>query len=647
MRTQSTEHTVVLLLRQCYINPSCQARRGWRTISSAYRTPLQLQRDTFGRLQRRTYYTGRNEKPGDSTTYLKRTEDRYAPSIFDELLKKPIVHNLLKKPQYDENSKPEFAVLGGGITGLSTAHYLTKNIPHANVTIYESTDRLGGWLSSERVAVDGGDIVFEQGPRSLRPNENGSGLTVMELIQDLDLQDQILTTPKDSASARNRYIYYPDKLVKLPGPGTNLFTNLFSVLTSPALNWIPMALWREYNNPGRPPSMDDESLYDFLLRRLGTSEAADKALSAGLHGIYAGDITQLSVKSLMPLVWSMERKFGSIMKGWRELGPRIAWKNTADVELGVELIGKIEPSIFVRLSQSSVFSFKEGIGAIPVALEKSLRANPKVQFKKGVWVKSLSFDHETENIKITTSENVPPALYTKVISTLSGPNTSSIIPQDGTALRSPNQPQTHLKPLADIHSVTVMVVNLYFPSTTVLPVHGFGYLIPRAIPFDQNPECALGVVFDSDTIGNQDTVEGTKLTVMLGGHWWDGMDSYPESEEGVIMARNVIARHLGITDEPTATKAGLHKNCIPQYTVGHEARLLAAHDELKEKFGGGLAVAGNSYAGVGLSDCVRGARDLVMGLAYKNKKMTGLENVQTHTQYRALPAPPPLPALKY
>jgi oxygen-dependent protoporphyrinogen oxidase len=178
MRTQSTEHAVVLLLRQCYINPSCQARRCWRTISSAHRTPLQLQRGTFGRLQRRTYYTGRNEKPVESTAYLKRTESYYAPSVFDNLPKKKPLYDA----RYDEHIKHDYAVLGGGITGLSTAHYLTKHIPHANVTIYESSDRLGGWLSSERVAVDGGDIVFEQGPRSLRPNENGSGLTIMELV---------------------------------------------------------------------------------------------------------------------------------------------------------------------------------------------------------------------------------------------------------------------------------------------------------------------------------------------------------------------------------------------------------------------------------------------------------------------------------
>lgn len=77
------------------------------------------------------------------------------------------------------------------------------------------------------------------------------------------------------------------------------------------------------------------------------------------------------------------------------------------------------------------------------------------------------------------------------------------------------------------------------------------------------------------------------------------------------MARSVLQRHLGITAEPTAVQVGLHKKCIPQYTVGHDARMRLAHFELLQEFEGNLSVAGNSYAGVGVGDCVRSARDVV------------------------------------
>ena len=175
-----------------------------------------------------------------------------------------------------------------------------------------------------------------------------------------------------------------------------------------------------------------------------------------------------------------------------------------------------------------------------------------------------------------------------------------------------------------------MVVNLYFADPFILPEQGFGYLIPRSIPFNQNPECALGVVFDSDAITGQDTAKGTKVTVMLGGHWWDGFESYPDEAEGAAMAKAVLRRHLKIDAEPAAMNVALQRECIPQYTVGHEARMKSAHSELKTAFKGKLAVAGNSYTGVGLNDCVRAARDVAMALK-NGEENTGLEQFAAAT----------------
>lgn len=68
----------------------------------------------------------------------------------------------------------DVAVLGGGITGLACAYYLTRELPRAKITIYEASDRLGGWLSSTRVPVKDGTVLFEAGPRTLRPSSNGA-----------------------------------------------------------------------------------------------------------------------------------------------------------------------------------------------------------------------------------------------------------------------------------------------------------------------------------------------------------------------------------------------------------------------------------------------------------------------------------------
>jgi len=195
------------------------------------------------------------------------------------------------------------------------------------------------------------------------------------------------------------------------------------------------------------------------------------------------------------------------------------------------------------------------------------------------------------------------------------------------------------------------VVNLYFTNPKVLPAHGFGYLIPRSIPFDQNPECALGVIFDSDAMVGQDNVPGTKVTVMMGGHWWDNYlhsgsetgtgienNSYPTEDEGAVMARAVLQRHLGIVEEPAKVLVSLQTDCIPQYTVGHTERLKQAHLDLLKSFGGRLAVAGNSYTGVGVNDCVRGARDIAVMVRNAVKfgsglGATGLEQFSQEPKY--------------
>ncbi|KAL8667503.1 MAG: hypothetical protein Q9202_000719 [Teloschistes flavicans] len=202
--------------------------------------------------------------------------------------------------------------------------------------------------------------------------------------------------------------------------------------------------------------------------------------------------------------------------------------------------------------------------------------------------------------------------FDHVISTISGKALDEIV-----------RPYSSLPTLSRTPSVTVMVVNLYFSNPSVLTARGFGYLLPQSLSFEQNPERALGVVFDSDASIGQDEIPGTKVTVMLGGHWWDGWTAYPDEEQGASMAKMVLMRHLGIYEEPQAVRVGLQRNCIPQYTVGHHARMAKANHALK-KFNGRLRVAGNSYNGVGLNDCVRSAKDVAMGLI-KGSNETGLE----------------------
>jgi oxygen-dependent protoporphyrinogen oxidase len=215
-------------------------------------------------------------------------------------------------------------------------------------------------------------------------------------------------------------------------------------------------------------------------------------------------------------------------------------------------------------------------------------------------------------IQLKTLRNHPPVKYDNCVSALPASTLATLTP--------------HLPALRDIHSVTVMVVNLFYTDPNVLPVQGFGYLIPRSIPLSQNPECALGVVFDSMVEVTSKPVTGTKVTVMLGGHYWDSFSHYPDEAQGLVMAQSVLKRHLNIDVKPSMTFVGLKQNCIPQYYVGHDKKLTTTDIDLRTRFRGKLSVVGSSYTGVGVNDCIRASMEVAAGLADSPEDgYTGLE----------------------
>ncbi|KAI9053818.1 hypothetical protein LZ554_002766 [Drepanopeziza brunnea f. sp. 'monogermtubi'] len=620
---QLPEHAMVTLLRQCYARPQCQALCRQTPALNSSRSLSTLRPQLRPRHRRpRPWASIHTQSSHEAQLPLQTSFSSTSPALFEGDI-----------PGRGRKAEPaQIAVLGGGITGLASAHYLTKENPNAKITIYESSERLGGWLKSEVLEVEvegkGEKVLFESGPRTLRPH-SPAGVVVLELIQELGLEKDMLITQTTSLAHQNRFVYYPDHLVRMPGPGQDAFDMAWRLLTEPVFKGLAWgALW-EFNVECRPLELEDESVGDFLTRRLGSENPGNNIVSAVLHGIYAGDIYQLSVKSLLPLQWAMEGWKGSLSKAMLAKGrERLELVSRRDIDLRCDVMPKINVSMLDALKTASVYSFKEGIGSLSEALVKSLKANPNVDFKLGAGVTAVEFDGESESVTISTSSRDSfPAKYTKAISTLSSRVLSTLT-------------STPMPTLAQTHSVTVMVVNLYYPDPHILPERGFGYLIPRSVPFEQNPECALGVVFDSDAVQGQDTASGTKVTVMLGGHWWDSFSTYPDEEEGVNMARAVLHRHLKITGKPVATRVSLQRECIPQYTVGHEKRLREAHLDLMTGFKGKLAVAGNSYTGVGLNDCVRAARDVVIGMKRGNV-ITGLENFGRNDIYVPVSVPSP------
>lgn len=239
--------------------------------------------------------------------------------------------------------------------------------------------------------------------------------------------------------------------------------------------------------------------------------------------------------------------------------------------------------------------------------------------------------HEPESAERSAEEKVLGSQlgdrYDQVIST----NPSSIIS------RSHDLQSTDMTS-SSITGVSVGVVNLFYSIPNLLPVSGFGYLIPQSIPFEQNPELALGVVFDSDAVQGQDTTQGTKLTVMLGGHWWDKFGRLPSVNECSELAASVVRRHLNITDKPAVLDVTVNNLAIPQYPVNYRRDYLRRdHEFLLNAFYGRMKVAGAYFNGVGVNDCVRSAMDIAeSALSPDWRDKNGLEVISRPPEFAKL-----------
>ncbi|PKX95530.1 oxygen-dependent protoporphyrinogen oxidase [Aspergillus novofumigatus IBT 16806] len=479
------------------------------------------------------------------------------------------------------------AVIGGGITGLATAFRLSQDPKCTKIT-------LRGWMMSETIPVgdNDGKVVFEYGPRTLRA-ATPACLPLLDLLVELELLEDVLITARSSPAAQNRYIYYPDHLVRMPGrdPSRSRFSDLYSnfrtLLTEPVFDKLVRSVVTEpMKLPPGPKSVDsDESVRDFISRRLAP-EIADNIVSAVYHGIYAGDIDRLTTSDITY----------NLMDDWLALHSLAATKQKS-----------YWSSLKTLVRDASVITFKNGVQQLTDALAAALRKSRKVELLTGTEVKAISTNPVNSDLTIHFGERKSNT-HNRVIATNPPPNLAQ---QLATPTRSGQRlPQNSIRQLQEHnYAVSVMVVNILYENPNLLPVNGFGYLIPQSVPFEQNPEMALGVIFGSDSSVGQDTVPCTKLTVMLGGHYWDGWKTsdYPDPDTAIGMCQILLNRHLGITEQPLQAAVKLQRQAIPQYTVGHLSRMRDLSQTVRQDFNNRLTLAGNWYNGVGVMDCVRQA----------------------------------------
>lgn len=200
-------------------------------------------------------------------------------------------------PAYGTGAGPEpvdVLVVGGGLTGLATAFWVTRLEPGARVVLLEAAERAGGKAST----LDVGGFSVDTGPGTLVLEPEGTA----PLLDALGLTDEVVAPATDVG---RRYLVRRGRLVPVPeGPR--------GFLASPLLPW-PAKL-RALLEPTRPPREGDETVHAFLERRFGSAVARTFG-EALVSGVAAGDPRELSVAALFPQLKGLEARFGSVLKG--------------------------------------------------------------------------------------------------------------------------------------------------------------------------------------------------------------------------------------------------------------------------------------------------------------------------------------------
>lgn len=111
--------------------------------------------------------------------------------------------------------------------------------------------------------------------------------------------------------------------------------------------------------------MEDESIYDFASRRFSPL-VAEKLLDPVTSGIFGGDIRNLSVRSCFQMLYDMEQRNGSVVKG-------MLFGSGQDDD---RLLDGSTKSDFIRSHERSVsISFQSGMSTLIKGLESQIKVD--------------------------------------------------------------------------------------------------------------------------------------------------------------------------------------------------------------------------------------------------------------------------------
>lgn len=458
---------------------------------------------------------------------------------------------------------PRLVVVGGGISGLAAAHRAAERARagELELVVLEASERTGGVARTER--RDG--FLLECGPDSFI-TEKPAGI---ELCRRIGLGDRLLPT---NDRFRSTLVVRDGQLVSLPD-GFQLLgpTRILPFLRSPVLSLRGRLIaGKDLLLPrGGPPPGGDESLASFVRRRFGR-EVLERLAQPLAGGIYTADPETLSLASTMPRFLALEREHRSVILGLRAQARRAG--RTASQASGARF------GLFVTL--------RDGMGSLADALAARL---PAGAIRTGARVERVARGGEGSGARWTVHLAGGETIAADaVVLAVPAPVAGRLVAGTDDELASE---------LSGIAYASSGVVSLAYRTEQLREEpRAFGFVVPAV-----EGRRIIAGSFSSVKYSGR-APEGTVLLrVFLGGALQASVLSLDDEELGRV-AREEVAELLGIRGEPLLVRVQRWSEVMPQYRVGHAARV--ARIEARAAALPGLALAGNAYHGVGLADCI-------------------------------------------
>lgn len=440
-------------------------------------------------------------------------------------------------------------VVGGGISGLAAAHRLIE-LGQTNVTLVEASPRLGGTIQTQYRD----DFLIERGPDSFISEKPEA----LALAKQLGIESRLIQT---NEKYRRSFIVRGGRLRPVP-EGFQLLapSRLVPFLTSDIFSVAgKMRMAADLFMPRKSTNgTQDESLASFVRRRLG-QEALERMAQPMVGGIYTADPETLSLRATLPRFLDMEREHRSLI-------------------LAMLRQSHVQKSGTSGARYSLFLSFDRGMRVLVDAL-----AHVNADIRLNTRVEGLRLNNQTWTVTTNTGEQ-----FEAEAVCLAVPAYIAASLLEGSLAAK----------LRRIKYASTATLNFGYERSAIRhPLDGFGFVVPFI-----EKRSLLACTFSSVKFSGRAPENHVLLRAFAGGALQPEIFALDESEMAARIEAD-LRELLGITGKPLFTEVAKWERSMPQYEVGHLDRVNEIENEARRI--PGLALAGNSYRGAGIPDCIR------------------------------------------